>query len=429
MNVGLISLGCEKNLVDSEMILGTLSKDKVNIVTDLNKADTIIINTCGFIDTAKEESINTIMDALDYKKNGTKIIVTGCLVKRYKNELKELIPEVDMWVSLEDYDKIGELFNQYFKDKVCAYTNILMKRRVLSTPDYLAYVRISDGCNNRCAYCAIPGIRGNFKSISRAEILEEVERLAKSGTKEICLISQDLSNYGYDTGDSLANLLKEIVKIKGDYKIRLLYLYPDEITDEFIEVVRDNVKILPYFDVPFQHASSKILGWMNRKTTQDSATHLINKIKSQVPGAIIRTTMIVGFPHETDKDFNELIEFIKLMKFNHLGAFEYSREKDTTSYDMNHQVSKKIKKERYNKLMETQKEISLELNQQMVGQVYDCLIESYDDGMYNGRTYAFAPDDIDGAVYVRSDKDLNIGDVVKVKITEATYYDLFGITE
>ena len=429
LKIALISLGCEKNLVDSESILGFIDKDSIEFVSELEDADIIIVNTCGFITSAKVEAINTIYEALTYKPKA-KVIVCGCLVERYYDDLVKGISDVDLWIPIRDYHNFGALFSKLVKDNYYIDKAPDERRRVLSTPKHLAYVRISDGCNNRCSYCAIPLIRGNFRSRNTNDIIEEVEQLVKEGRKEICLISQDLTRYGSDLKDmSLAKLLKEILKIKGDYVIRLLYLYPDEITDELIETIRDNEKILPYFDIPIQHASNKLLKLMNRRGTKEEIISLISKIRNTVKDAVIRTTIIIGFPHESDKDHKELLEFIKEMKFDHLGAFTYSKEEDTASFNMTMQVSKKVKEARYNELLETQKWVSLKQNERYLNNTYDVVIEDYDEesGMYVGRGYMMAPDDIDGAIYIKSDKELAVSDIVKVKITEVDFYDLIGV--
>ena len=429
LKVALISLWCEKNLVDSESILGFISKDNVEIISELEDANIIIVNTCGFITSAKVEAINTIYEALTYKPKA-KVIVCGCLVERYYDDLVKGIEGVDLWVPIRKYPEFGKLLSKlvndnYYFDKV---PNELT--RVLSTPKHLAYVRISDGCNNRCSYCAIPLIRGNFRSRDSLDIIKEVKSLIESNHYEICLISQDLTRYGSDLKDmSLAKLIKEIVKIKGDYVIRLLYLYPDEITDELIEVIRDNEKVLPYFDIPIQHASNKLLKLMNRRGTKEEIRELINKIRTMVSNAVIRTTIIVGFPHESDKDQRELIDFIKEMKFDHLGAFTYSKEEDTASFNMTMQVSKKKALVRYDELMETQKWISLKQNERYLGNTYEVVIEDYDEDsvMYVGRGYMMAPDDIDGAIYIKTNKHHEVSDRIFVRIEEVDFYDLIAV--
>ncbi len=430
--VSNISLGCEKNLVDSEMIVGAFNEAKFELTTFLDEADIIIVNTCGFIDSAKEEAINTIFDVLDYQENGAKIIVTGCLVQRYLSDLKKLIPEVDLWVPIRDYYRFGELLSGLLNDN---YNDLCVKmeNRLLSTPPYMAYVRISDGCNNRCNYCAIPLIRGNFVSRFEEDIVKEVEKFIKNGVLEINLISQDLTNYGQDLRTnhqdiSLVTLLRKIVKIPNIRWIRLLYLYPDEITDELIELIKEEKCILPYFDIPIQHASDKMLKWMNRRGMSNDIRTLINKIRNKIPKAVIRTTVIVGFPHETEKDFSILKDFMKEIEFNHLGAFTYSKEEDTKGYTMNCQVSKKLKNERLNEVLELQRWISFKKNKEFIGGTYECIIERFDDelGKFIGRTYAFAPDDIDGSVIIDFDENIILGDINLVEVYEVDFYDVFA---
>lgn len=430
LKIGLVSLGCEKNLVDSEMILGLFKKMDVEIVTDLDKANAIIINTCGFIATAKKEALSTIFDSLEYKeRNNAKIIVTGCLVQRYLDELKEMIPEVDLFIPIRDYNHFGDLIVNLFSDKRYQNQCLSFEERVLSTPKHLAYLKISEGCNNCCAYCAIPLIRGSFVSRSEEDIISEFKYLISTGRHEICLISQDLTKYGIDLENvTLASLLKKLVKIEGDYVIRLLYLYPDEITDELIEVVRDNPKILNYFDIPIQHASNKVLKWMGRRGDKEFLNQLLDKIKRMIPDVVLRTTVMLGFPHESKKDFEELKEFIKRNKFDHLGGFTYSKEENTKGYSMNMQVKESIKKERLDEIMEIQKWISLEQNKKYLNNIYDCIIESFskDDNAYYARGYMYAPDDIDGEIIIRTNKSLEISKKYKCKIVDIDFYDIFG---
>ena len=427
--ITLISLGCEKNLVDSEMILGLLSKSNVEIVEDVKEADIVIINTCGFITSAKEEAINTIFDVLENKKDGAKVIATGCLVQRYKDELQQEIPEVDEWITISNYINFGNILKSYIQDESLVDKYLKMEERIITTPSPLAYVRASDGCLHKCAYCAIPLIRGQLKSRPIDEIVEEVNKLVHSGRKEICLISQDLSAYGYDIHTNLTSLLKKLVKIEGDFWIRLLYLYPSEIKDDLIQLIKENKKILPYFDIPLQHASNKILKYMRRLGKKEDIINLLYKIRKEIPSAVLRTTMMVGFPHESEKDFSELIDFIEEVKFNHLGAFTYSKEENTESYSMKPQVSERVKKERLNILMDKQRWISLSLNKEFIGRKDDCIIEKYnsEDDTFSGRTYAFAPDDIDGEVIIENNKGYNediIGKIMKIEITDADFYDL-----
>ncbi len=429
IKVGLISLGCEKNLVDSEMILGLCKEANFEIITDLNEANIIIINTCGFITSAKEEAINTIFEALAYQENGTKIVVTGCLVQRYYDDLVKEIPEVDLYIPIRDYHRFGELLSSLFNDNKYNGLCINANNRVLSTPKHLAYLKISEGCNNNCAYCAIPLIRGKFVSKPEEDIITEFKYLVKTERKEICLISQDLTKYGIDLENTtLASLLLKLVKIEGDYKIRLLYLYPDEITDELIKVIKENDKILPYFDIPVQHGSDKILNWMGRRGNQKFINNLITKIRKEIPECVIRTTLILGFPHESEKDFQILKKFVEENKFDHLGAFTYSKEEDTRSYSMSGQVPEKVKQKRLDEIMEMQKWISLNQNRRYLNNVYDCIIESYDEenDYYYGRGYMYAPDDIDGSIIIRSDKKLEISKVYKCLIDDVDFFDIFG---
>lgn len=423
------------------MIMGAFYNAKFKITPYLDEADIIIVNTCGFIDSAKEEAINTIFDVLDYQENGAKIIVTGCLVQRYYDDLVKLIPEVDLWVPIRDYYRFGDLLADLLKEKSDFYLENLclnnfcltMDNRLLSTQPYMAYVRISDGCNNRCNYCAIPLIRGNFVSRNEDEIVAEVTKYVRDGKLEINLISQDLTNYGFDLRSeshdvSLVTLLKKLVKIRDIKWIRLLYLYPDEISDELIDLIQKEESILPYFDIPIQHSSDKILKWMNRRGTCSEITDLITKIRSKIPNAIIRTTLIVGFPHETERDFQSLIEYMKQIEFNHLGAFAYSREEDTKGYSMSHQISKKVKTERLNNVLETQKWISLKKNKEFIGHKYECIVEKYDEetNKFYGRTYAFAPDDIDGIVIIDFDENIILGDINIVEVYDVDFYDIYA---
>lgn len=428
LRICLISLGCEKNLVDSEMILGFFEKNEAEITLDINDANVIVINTCGFITSAKQEAINTIFEALDYQENKAKIIVTGCLAQRYLDDLKKEIPEVDLYIPIRDYNNFGNLVKELFNDSKYENQSLNMHNRLLSTPPHLAYLKISEGCNNCCAYCAIPLIRGSFVSRRLEDIVLEFKYLVNSGRKEICLISQDLTKYGIDINLTLDYLLKELVKVEGDYKIRMLYLYPDEITDELIKVVKENDKILPYFDIPVQHGSDKILKWMNRRGNQEFINSLIKKIRNEIPNCVIRTTLIVGFPHESEKDFNILKEFIKLNKFDHLGCFTYSKEEGTTSYEMNNQVPEALKEKRMSEIMEIQRWISLNQNKKYLNNIYDCIIESYDEenDNYYGRGYMYAPDDIDGTIIIKSNNKLDLYKTYKVKIVDVDFFDIFG---
>ena len=426
IKVGLISLGCSKNLVDSEMILGALANSNFQVVNTIEESDVIIVNTCGFIESSKEESIANILDVC---KTGKKIVVTGCMVERYLEELKASIPEVDLWIPLREYAHFSEKIESLFENKI-EVEPLNPFVRMLSTPPFMAYLRISEGCNNCCAYCAIPLIRGHFRSRPFDDVIQEANLLAKNGIKEVVLISQDTTRYGSDFKEkcTICDLLSEILKIKEFISIRLLYLYPDEITDEFIDLVKNNPRIAPYFDIPFQHSSDKVLSAMLRRGTEASYQELIDKIRREIPHAILRTTYIVGFPGETDDDFVNLVAFTKKNKFDHMGAFTYSREDGTKAYDYPDQVSDSLKKGRLSKIMEVQKKISYQNNKARIGEVMEGIVVEYNptNKVYGLRSYWNAPDDIDGKISFVSNKELKIGDVVKVKITNAYIYDLFG---
>lgn len=427
MKLGMISLGCAKNLVDSELFLGLCTKYNIEITNDITEADIITINTCGFIDKAKEESLDTIMEIIKIKEENKnlKIIVMGCLVQRYLKDLQKEIPEVDYFIPIRDYNKLDDIFmllTTSSSHHELSYTN-----RIISTGNTSCYVRIGDGCDNRCSYCAIPLIRGPYKSRPSEDILNEVKYLAKKGIKDITLISQDTSKYGIDLNNyNLANLLDDIANLHLFKTIRVLYLYPDEVTDEIINVFKKHEEIVNYFDIPIQHASNKLLKAMNRRGSKELIESLINRIRANIPDAVIRTTIIVGFPGETKEDFEILKDFIKKMKFERLGAFTYSDEENTKGYTMDHKVTPRTMNKRYNELLEIQKEIALEYNESRIGQTLEVLVEEYDEEilMFKTRSYAEAPDDADGYIYVPG--DLQVGDYVKIKITATYDYDLIG---
>lgn len=427
MKLGMISLGCAKNLVDSELFLGLCTKYNIEITNDITEADIITINTCGFIDKAKEESLDTIMEIVKIKEENKnlKIIVMGCLVQRYLKDLQKEIPEVDYFIPIRDYNKLDDIFmllTSSSSHHELSYTN-----RIISTGNTSCYVRIGDGCDNRCSYCAIPLIRGPYRSRPSEDILNEVKYLAKKGIKDITLISQDTSKYGIDLNNyNLANLLDDIANLHLFKTIRVLYLYPDEVTDEIINVFKKHEEIVNYFDIPIQHASNKLLKAMNRRGSKELIESLINKIRANIPDAVIRTTIIVGFPGETKEDFEILKDFIKKMKFERLGAFTYSDEENTKGYTMDHKVTPRTMNKRYNELLEIQKEIALEYNESRIGQTIEVLVEEYDEEilMFKTRSYAEAPDDADGYIYVPG--DLQVGDYVKIKITATYDYDLIG---
>lgn len=434
MNIGLVTLGCSKNQVDSEMILGFFKRNNFNIVNDPKEADVIVVNTCGFIESAKVEAIDTILEMADYKESGRckYLIATGCLVKRYKKEIIETLPEVDLCIGVDEYKDIERILSNFFNQKFLDH-KLDFNKRVISTNFPLAYIRISDGCDNRCSYCAIPLIRGRFKSRKMEDILKEVEYLAKEGISEFCIISQDTSKYGLDIyGElKLSELLNKMSKIDGVKWIRILYMYLYETTDELIEEIAKNDKVCKYFDIPVQHLNDKMLKAMNRHDTKKLIYDRIEKIREMVPDAILRTTVITGFPGETESDFEEMIEGIKTLKFDRLGAFAFSREEDTKAYDMKDQIPEKIKEERLKKVFEVQKEISLEAGKNRVGKEYEVIVEdvSEDEKYFVCRSMMEAPD-VDGRIYIKIDKKSTekviVGEYCKVKIIDFNEYDLFA---
>ena len=448
MNVGFISLGCSKNLIDTEILIGMFKKNKFEIVNDEEQADIIVINTCGFIDSAKEEAINTILEMAEYKKKRCKyLIVIGCLVQRYYNDLIKLLPEVDLFVKIEEYDllwnKIEDLVkrNLVEKSKKKSYKKItevptmpMLEQeeyinRVVTTGKNYAYLKIGEGCSNRCTYCAIPYIRGPFVSRKKEDILEEAKELANKGIKELIIIAQDTTKYGIDIyGKSkLAELLEELSKIEGIKWIRFLYSYPEGITDELIDVVAKNQKIAKYFDIPIQHISNKILKKMNRRTTKENITELIKKIKNKIPNVTLRTSLIVGFPGEEKEDFNELYTFVEQAKFDKLGTFMYSKEDGTPAAKLPNQIHGNTKKARYNKIMNLQKEISKQNLLKKVGKEYEVLIEgkSFDGKFLVGRTMQDVPE-MDGIVYIESDEEIYDNIFKKCVIINVESYDLIA---
>lgn len=423
--IGIVSLGCAKNLVDSEMILGMLKDGGYELVNDPSEADGIIVNTCGFILDAKQESIDTILEMAKYKK---KLIVVGCLAERYEEDLKKELPEVDLFVSIRDYPHIAERINELFGD-TSLQKGLCPTSRVLSTPKFTAYLKISEGCNNCCTYCAIPLIRGSFRSRPLDELIDEAKMLANRGVKELVVISQDTTRYGTDINDktTIVILLNELLKIKEFEYIRMLYLYPNEVSNELLMLMGKEKRLTPYFDMPIQHASSRILKAMNRRGDKEFLYELFERTRKFIPNAILRTTIIVGFPGETEDDFNELLDFIKEVRFDHLGAFTYSQEEDTVAYDMDNQIDEKVKKDRLNRLMKVQRKISYDLNKTHIGEIMEGLIVTKKDNRnYEFRSGWNAPDDVDGKIFVTSDKPLELGNKVKVKITDAFAYDLYG---
>ena len=429
MNVGFVSLGCSKNLLDTEMTIGLFKNNNYNIVSDPSKADIIVVNTCGFIQSAKEEAINTLLEMAEYKKGKCKyLIAMGCLVERYKDELIKLMPEVDLFIKFSEYDNIWEQIEAVIgksKDREQDYLSFL--DRVVTTGDNFAYLRIAEGCNNRCTFCAIPSIRGSYISRTMEDVLEEAKKLAESGIKELIVIAQDTTKYGVDIyGEPrLAELLEELCKIDGIKWIRFLYAYPESITDKLINVVKNNDKICNYFDIPIQHISNKVLKRMNRKSDGNSIRKTIAKIRKEIPDVVIRTTVMVGFPGETQEDFDELYEFIKEAKFDKLGAFSYSKEEGTPAARIKEQVHPMTKKSRYNKIMSAQAEVSEENEKKYIGKELEVILEerSFDGKYYIARSYMDVPD-IDGVIFVKCDEENLEGEFIKVRITGSNDYDL-----
>ena len=429
MKVGFISLGCSKNLIDTEMCIGIFKKENFEIVTSTEDAEIIVINTCGFIESAKEEAINTILEMAEYKENGNckYIIVMGCLVQRYKAELIESLPEVDLFLSIDEYDniwdRISELINSQNNGNKLEYLD-----RVISTGNTTAYLKIAEGCSNNCTYCAIPMIRGPYISRKFEDILEEAKLLETKGFKEIIVIAQDTTRYGEDLyGKSrLAELLEELCKF--DFKwIRFLYAYPETITDELIEVVKNNDKICNYFDIPIQHFSDSILKKMNRKTDGKAIDNLLEKIRKEIPDVILRTSLIVGFPTETEEDFFDLYEFVNHAKFEKLGVFKYSKEEGTPASRIKEQIHVKTKEARLNKIMLLEQGISKIKLEEKIGNIYETLIEGLtsDGKYYIGRSYMDIPNE-DGVIFIKKDKENLIGSFVNCEITSVVDYDLMG---
>ena len=425
--IALISLGCEKNLVDSENILGLLLKNHYQIVNDKSDADILIINTCGFIESSKKESIDTILDNINKKQ---KVVVTGCLVNRYLDELKKEIPEVDLWIPIREYKRFNALLAS-LDHELTNYEGLNDDYRLVSTGSYSAYLKIGDGCSNCCTYCAIPLIRGPYVSRPFESVVNEAKKLANDGYKELIVLEQDTTRYGLDLKEkkTIVDLLKELLKIKGLEYIRLLYLYPDEISDELIELIANEERLTPYFDIPIQHSEDTILKAMNRRGDKEYLRNLFAKIRKRIPRAILRTTVMVGFPGETKKDFENLLDFVKEIKFDHLGAFKYSKEEGTKSYNFPHQVRESTKQKRLETLMELQQGISYELNKNHIGEVMTGLVVGKENDYYLLRSYYNAPDDIDGKILFQSNKPLKEGEKVRVLIKESYVYDLYGVIE
>ncbi len=429
MKIGVISLGCAKNLVDTENVLGLLKQSNQEIVTAYDEADAIIVNTCGFIDAAKSEAIDTILEVADYKqRNLKKLIVMGCLAKRYKPQLEKEMPEVDRFISIDEYSAIGSILTEVLGVKIS--NNYGLTPRILSGKPWMAYLSISDGCNNRCAFCAIPFIRGNLHSVEMDKVISEAKRLASIGVKEITLVAQDCTRYGFDfDGKShLSELLKELDKIEGIEWIRMLYMYPDEMEDGLIETIKNAKHVLPYFDIPTQHGSSITLKRMRRKTSREQILDRVQKIREEIPDATLRTTMISGFPEETLEEHGESLSLVKQIHWNRLGVFTYSREEGTAAYDMNDNVSQEEKERRRKEIMDAQEIIAQDLLQKEIGNVEKVLIERSDPltHMYIGRTAKMAPDNVDGNVRFHPIKNHVPGEFTFVRLSKVSGANFIG---
>lgn len=430
MNVGFIHLGCSKNLVDTEMTIGLFKNNEYKIVNNPEDADILVINTCGFILSAQEEAINTILEMAEYKKKRCKyLIVMGCLVQRFKEELEQEIPEVDLWIKYDSYNTIWEQIEKVIKPEVTKVKALNFLDRIITTGENFAYLRIAEGCSNFCTYCAIPKIRGKFISRTIEDVLEEAKKLAKEGYQELIVIAQDTTKYGIDIYGKprLAELLQELCKIEGIKWIRFLYSYPETITDELIEVVKKEDKICKYFDIPIQHISDSVLKRMNRKSNGESIRKVIKKLRKEIPNVVIRTTVMVGFPGETKEDFEELYNFIRETKFDRLGAFSYSKEAGTPAEKLPNQIHTNTKKSRYNKIMSLQQQIAIEKQKELIGKELEVLVETktFDGKYYVGRSYMDVPD-IDGLIYIEMIDEALEGKFVKCKIISANNYDLIA---
>lgn len=431
------SLGCSKNLVDAQVMLGHMNLDGFSIAQTPDTAEVIIVNTCSFINAAKEESIGTVLDLAEYKENGNckALVMSGCMAQRYSTELEDSMPEVDLFIGTGEYHKIvpllkaleeGKLEKKSFVE-IPKYIHTEFDPRVNTSPFYTAWLKVSEGCNRNCTFCIIPTLRGRLRSRKVESLITEAKNLAQTGVRELNLISQDLSDYGSDTKESLYDLLKGLETVEGIDWIRPFYYYPDELTEEVMDLIAASKKITHYLDMPVQHFSDKVLRRMNRRITGDEILGKISRIRSKIPDIVLRTSVIVGFPGETDDDFNQLLDGVIKSRFNHLGVFKYSDEEGTPAFNLKDKVSQDVIDERFNRLYEAQKEIARELNQNYLGKVIDVLVEGPHEEtelLLQGRHNGQAPD-IDGNVII-NDGSANIGDIVKVEITDVLDYDLVG---
>ena len=434
----MVSLGCPKNLVDAEVMLGYLSRDEYEVTTDEREADIIIVNTCSFIKEAKQESIDTILDLADRKQDARcrLLIVTGCLPQRYQEELANELPEVDIFVGTGDYPRIAEIIaEKRGTDEQLRYTgdpNFLYDDelpRLQSSPYYSAYLKIAEGCSNCCTYCVIPSLRGAFRSRPMAKLLEEARGLVAGGVRELNLIAQDITVYGNDLPDgaSLEGLIQELAKLDGLRWIRLLYAYPDGVRESLIDLIKNEEKVCKYLDIPLQHISDPVLTRMNRRSSEAEIRELIARLRSEIPDIALRTSLIVGFPGETEEDFRKLLHFVEETQFDRLGVFCYSREEGTPAAEMPDQISERVKRERHKRLMRAQARASFKRNRRLIDTVEQVIIEGYSEEtelLLKGRSSRQAPD-IDGQVYITAG-EANVGDIVNLRITDSSDYDLIG---
>ena len=437
IKVGFISLGCNKNLCDTENMIGILADDGFEITNDIECADVCVINTCGFIDSAKEESIQTILEAAEYKKDKCKLLVVcGCLAQRYSKEIETDIPEVDVIIGTTAIDEIAEGIKKGLKkEKVSVIKDINLEipenlPRVLTTPQYTAYLKIAEGCDNRCTYCAIPYIRGKYRSRSIENIIQEANNLAENGVKEIIVVAQDTTRYGIDLyGEKkLSYLLTELCKIEKLEWVRVHYCYPEEIDDNLIKTIKNEKKIVKYLDMPVQHGADSVLRRMGRHTDSESMLMLINRLREEIPDIVIRTSLIVGFPGETEEEFNSLLEFLNKAKFDRAGVFEFSCEEETPAAKLKNQIDEDAKHTRYEIAMKLLQELSLKRNEAMVGKTVKVITEGFEDNLYYGRSGGESIE-IDPKIYFGAHRDLDAGDFINVKIKSAEMYDLYGEEE
>lgn len=439
MNIMFISLGCDKNLVDSEMMIGMLSDKGYVFTDDETKADIIVVNTCCFIGDAKEESINTLLQTAELKKTGRlkTLIAAGCLAQRYKDEIRTEIPEVDVIIGTTAIDEIVKAVEEALKEpsaknNYCRDINavpVYGKKRVVTTGGHFAYIKIAEGCDKHCTYCIIPKVRGNYRSVPIENLVTEAEQLAESGVKELILVAQETTLYGMDLygKKSLPKLLRKLCEIPGIVWIRLLYCYPEEIDDELIKIIKDEPKICHYLDMPIQHGADGILKRMGRRTNQKQLRDIIEKLRKEIPDICLRTTLITGFPGETQEDFEELYRFVNEMEFDRLGIFTYSREEDTPAAMMDNQIDEAVKNARRDELMELQQAIAFEKAERKIGSVMTVMVEgrAVDEDVYVARTYMDAPN-VDGYLFLRTNARLMSGDFVRVLVTDSNEYDLIG---